>query len=857
MAAEHYRAGRLAEAESLYRSVLDKQPDNVEAIQGLAAVCHQRGRPDEALVLFRRAIALDPNSRVADRHLGRLLEQRGDSEGAAICYRRAARLRPLDAAAHADLARTLAGQGEVAEAIGHCRRAVALAPGEAWTHIALGNALLGEGAVADASASYQRALAISPDLAEAHSNWGDALRRMGRLSEAVAACERALVLKPELAEAHNNLGNALREQGRLEPAISHYQEALRLKPDWPEVHNNFAIALQEQGRTAEAVEHYERALSLNSGFAEVHQNLGSALAQSGRTVDAIAALRRALALKPDYPEALVQVAHLNGELCDWRHREAETAQVLDLMRRHPGLVPPFNLQAQQSTPAEQLLCGQQWSQRIAQGRSPGFTHDRSCPPGKIRLGYLSADFRDHPVAYAIAETIERHDRTRFEVLGYSYGPDDGSALRRRLETGFDRFIDLHATGNDEAARQISTDGVHVLVDLTGYTRLARPRILVSRPAPIQVNFLGFLGTMGAEFIDYIIVDPFIAPSSQQAFYSEKLVHLAGGWWPAGIRWEIAEDARRRADYGLPEDGFVFCCFNASYKITPPIFDVWMGLLRATPQSVLWLGHADSAVQNNLRREAAQRGIGAERLVFAAREPMAGYLARHRHADLFLDTLPYNAVGTAYHAQLAGLPVLTCAGETFAGRTAGAMLLAAELPELVTFSIEEYERTALRLAREADLLTGIRQRLARARSSSALFDGERAVRELENAFRECGRTGSAARLRARFRRHHNRRPDYTASPRHSLHCTIQKMRALKSQADVISQHAIPVACERVLKRAVPHCKNALFYRTPHGSEVGSIRPSRTSGQIAGVKRSSDSADLAGLTDLCALPFKVGT
>ena len=733
MAAEYYRAGRLAEAESLYRAVLDQHPDNVEAIQGLAALCHRRGCPEEALALFRRAVQLDPDSRVADRQLGRLLEQRGDPVGAAICYRRAARLRPLDAAAHGDLARALAGQGEVAEAIEHCRRAVSLAPGEAWTHIALGNALLSQGAVADASASYERALAINPESADAHSNLGEVLRRLGRLGEAVAACERALALSPELAEAHNNLGNALREEGRLEPAISHYEQALRLKPDWPEVHNNLAIAFQEQGRAAEAFKQYERALSLNSGLAEVHQNLGSALAQSGRAVEAIDALRHALALKPDYPEALVQVAHLNGELCDWRHREAEAAQVLKLMRKHPGIVPPYNLQAQQSTPAEQLLCSVQWSDRIARGRSAGFIHDRSCSTNRIRLGYLSADFREHPVAYAIAETIERHDRMRFEVVGYSYGPDDRSALRRRLETAFDRFTDLRSVGNDDAARQIHSDRIDVLIDLTGFTRFGRPRILVSRPAPIQVNFLGFLGTMGAGFIDYIVVDPFLAPSSQQQFYSEKIVHLAGGWWPAEVCWEIADDARTRNAYGLPEDAFVFCCFNTSYKITPPIFDIWMRLLRINRHTVLWLGFADSAAQDNLRREAVQRGIRPERLVFAPREPMAEYLARHRHADLFLDTLPYNAVGTAYHALLAGLPVLTCAGDTFAGRTAGAILLAAGLPELVTLSIEEYANLAMKLARDADLLADTRQRVARARSGSAVFDRGRTVRELETAF----------------------------------------------------------------------------------------------------------------------------
>jgi protein O-GlcNAc transferase len=274
----------------------------------------------------------------------------------------------------------------------------------------------------------------------------------------------------------------------------------------------------------------------------------------------------------------------------------------------------------------------------------------------------------------------------------------------------------------------------VLIDLTGYTRLGRPRILVSRPAPVQVNYLGFLGTMGADFIDYIIVDQFIAPSLQQAFYSEKLVHLTGGWWPSEIQWEIAPEVRTRTTYGLPQDAFVFCCFNTNYKITPLMFNVWMRLLQAKPDSVLWLGNAGSVVEDNLRREAAQRGVRPERLVFAPHEPMADYLARHRHADLFLDTLPYNAVGTAYHALLAGLPVLTCAGETFAGRTAGAMLHAAGLPELITFSIEEYEHLALRLTREADRLTGFRRQLAQTRSSSTLFRAERTVQELEIAFK---------------------------------------------------------------------------------------------------------------------------
>jgi len=735
-AAEHYAAGRLAGAESVYRAALEEEPANVEAIQGLAAVCHQRGRPNEALALLRRAIALNPDSRIADRQLGRLLEGRGDALGAAICYRRAARLRPLDAGAQADLARALAAQGEAAEAVVCYRRAVALAPDEGWTHTALGNSLSRQGSLTDALACYERAITIQPDLAEAHSNAGEVLRRLGRSGEALEACKRALAVAPDLAEAHNHMGNALREEGRLEPAILHFKKALRLKPDWPEVYNNLAIVRQDQGRITEAIELYERALLLNSALGEVYQNMGNlgiALAQCGRVVDAIAALQRALALQPDYPEALIQMAYLNSELCDWSHREEEEAQVLNVMGRHSGIVPPFNLQTQRSTPADQLFCAQEWTKRIAKGQSACFTHARASTTGRIRLGYLSADFRDHPVAWAIAEIIERHDRTHFDVLAYSYGPDDGSALRRRLEGGFDRFIDLRAAGNEEAARQIHADGVDVLIDLTGYTRLSRPRILALRPAPIQVNYLGFLGTMGAGFMDYIIVDPFIVPSAESQAFAEKIVHLTGGWWPAEIVWEITGEAPTRTGYGLPEDAFVFCCFNTSYKIAPPVFDVWMRLLRATPRSVLWLAAAGEVIQDNLWREASQRGVSPERLVFAPREPMAGYLARHQRADLFLDTLPYNGVGTTYHALVAGLPVLTCAGETFAGRTAGSMLLAAGLPELITVSLEEYERLAIRLTQEAGLLADMRRTLASARWSAPLFDAERAVRELETAY----------------------------------------------------------------------------------------------------------------------------
>ena len=659
----------------------------------------RQGDEDAAITLFRRAIGADPDCPPADAPLGRLLEQRGDLDGALICYQRAIRLRPKDAQARHGLGRVLHRLG----------------------------------ALPDAVASYAAAVQLAPDLAEAHSDLGEGLRRLGRIASALDACQRAVALKPDLAEAHNHLGNALRDEGELAAAAASYDSALALRPEWAEAHNNLANVLAELGRTAAAVEHYQRALSLKPDLAEAHVNFGNALVQCGRLDEAEATYQRALSVKPGYPPAVVQQAQLRAELCEWRDADADAARVRDILRRHPAVVPPWNLQWQPSTPAEQLLCARQWSERVAAGVQPRFCHQRPAAPRKVRLGYISADFRDHPVGYALAETIERHDRARFEVAGYSYGPDDGSPLRRRFEVGFDRFVDLRTAHDGEAAVRIYRDGIDILIDLTGYTRLSRPRIAARRPAPIQVNLLGFLGTMGADFIDYILVDRFIATPSQQPFYSERLVHLSGCWWPSEIGWDIAQEATPRSIYGLPRNGFVFCCFSTSYKITPPVFDVWMRLLRRVPGSVLWLAGASDKVAANLRREAAQRAVDPARLVFAPREPMADYLARHQHADLFLDTLPYNAVGTAFHALLAGLPLLTCVGQTFASRTAGTILQAAGLPELVTHSLAEYERLALQLAQTPGLLTGLRRRLAQARLAAPLFDRDRFARDSETAY----------------------------------------------------------------------------------------------------------------------------
>jgi predicted O-linked N-acetylglucosamine transferase (SPINDLY family) len=366
------------------------------------------------------------------------------------------------------------------------------------------------------------------------------------------------------------------------------------------------------------------------------------------------------------------------------------------------------------------------------------------PDGRIRVGYVSANFRAHAGAFLVVGLIEQHDRREFEIVGYSANPDDGSETRARLASAFDRFVDISRISNRDAARLVRDDAIDILVDIDGYQKGARTAIFACRPAPIQVNYLGVAGTTGADFIDYIIVDPFVVPASQQLFFSERLVHLPDCYQCNDDKRAISERTPSRAECGLPEEGFVFCCFNNAYKLTPDLFNIWMRLLAAVPGSVLWLLDHNPWAQANLAREAAARGVAPERIVFAPRLLPPDHLARHRLADLFLDTLPYNAHTTASDALWVGLLVVTCAGETFVSRVAGSLLWAIGLPELVTASLEEYETLALRLARDGDLLAGLRARLARNKWTHPLFDTERFAHNIEAAYRQMWETWRAGR-----------------------------------------------------------------------------------------------------------------
>ena len=561
------------------------------------------------------------------------------------------------------------------------------------------------------------------------------MRDQGKLEESIASYRLATSLDPQLATAHNDLGNVLMEQGKRDEAWACYRRALEIRPSYAEAHNNVGNLYQMNGQFTEAVACYQKAIDLSPNYAEAHRNLGSALVNLGRLPDANASFQTAISLQPAFTEAIAQLEHQMRNLCEWNGLNLLSNLLIEKVENQTACVNPFVFLTLDATPRQQFLCARQWAAQNLHGSSQDARKPvlAARPKDRITLGYLSCDFHEHSTAHLTSELFELHDRSRFEVMAYSYGPDDGSPARRRLVAAFDRFVDISDLSFADAAGRIREGGVDILVDLKGYTANARPQIVALRPAPVQVNYLGFPGTLGASALDYIIVDAYVVPPSQQPVFSEKLVYLPDCYLANDSTRQISPYVPSRQDCGLPETGVVFCCFNTSYKITPTMFDIWMRLLKAVAGSVLWLLESNPHATKNLKKEASARDVSPERLIFAPMLPNSDHLARFALADLFLDTLPYNAHTLASDALWGGCPVVTCSGQTFASRVAGSLLNAIGLPGLVTTSLAEYESLALELALHPDRLRTIRQKLAANRLTTPLFDSRLFTRNLEAAF----------------------------------------------------------------------------------------------------------------------------
>lgn len=579
------------------------------------------------------------------------------------------------------------------------------------------------GRLDQAEAAYRQVLRADAGNFPALHMLGYLKAQQGRYDDAITLLNKALKKNPGDATALGHYAHALMAAQRLHEALAAFDRVLAGQPNNFEALYNRGVLLSRMQRPAEAIAALDGALALQPNIALLHFNRGVVLGELQRHREALDSYDRAVALDPAFGPALSNRVMAALNLCDW-DRVAQMTQDGSTL-----LAPPLTLLGVTSDKQVQLSRAAAAVRELAPHIPPPLWSGQAYRHDRIRVAYISADMREHAVAFQLAPVVEHHDRARFQVIGISTGLSDDSAIRARLVKGFDRFHDFAALNSDEIARRLREMEIDIAIDLGGHTGFSRLQIFAHRFAPVQASWLGYAGTTGAPFIDYLIGDAVVTPFAHQPFYSEQLVHLPGSFFPALLG--RIDTALSRAEVGLPQTGFVFCCFNTAWKITAPVFDVWMRLLAQVPGSVLWLKRTAPDTTANLERAAAARGIDPARLVYAEDAPLEVHLARHQLADLFVNTLPYNAHTTAADALGAGLPVLTCEGESFAGRVAASLLRAAELDEMVTQTLAEYEARALELAHNPEKIKALKDKLGKA--TAPLFDVVRFTRDLEAAY----------------------------------------------------------------------------------------------------------------------------
>ena len=729
-----HQAGNLAEAERLYLELMRTAPKDATAPHFLGVVRAQQGRNQEALALLDRALKLNPGAPEVLSNYGNVLRAEGRLGDALMAYDQALKIKPDYAAAMNRRALVLRDFGRLQDALAEVDQALALRPHDLEALNTRGIILTDLKRYPEALQSYDRALAIAPGFPDTLNNRALVLKILKRPDEALSAVERALAVHSGFAEAWNNRGIILFDLKRMGEAIASYEQALALRPDYAEAFNNRAVALWSLKRYAESLADCDRAIVLKPGFADALYNRGNALIELNRPADALASYEQALEIDPDHPNALSGLANAAITIGDWRRTRELAPRIKAAVLDGVSVLQPFVVMGYWDDNALQLRCSRNYVRQAGPGPLPRLWQGERYRHERIRLAYLSADFHQHVTAALTAEMFECHDRSRFQVTAVSFGADDGSQMRQRLVQAFEHFHDARQQSDREVAELLRQWEIDIAVDLGGHTSGARPWVLAHRPAPVQAKYMGYPGTSGSDFIDYLVADRMVVPQDQEGFFSEKIAVMPDTLWVTDTR--RATPARPlRAEAGLPESGFVFCCFTHNWKITPLMFDVWMRLLKEVDGSVLWLLEGNASITDNLRKEALARGVAPERLIFATRTTPDQHLARQQLADLFLDTLPYNAHTTASDALWVGLPLITLPGHSFPARVASSILAAAGLGELIVEDLHAYEALALKLARDPAALRAIREKLRADRVSMPLFDTQAFTRNLEVLYRK--------------------------------------------------------------------------------------------------------------------------
>ncbi|WP_290661810.1 tetratricopeptide repeat protein [Aquabacterium sp.] len=590
--------------------------------------------------------------------------------------------------------------------------------------------LQNKGQIAEAETLFRGYLLSHPFDGAALYSLAVILLQRGDHAQAIELLAPGVVGCPGFAPLWMAYANALQSTGRVAEALGSYDKALALNPEYTEVLLNSGVLLRDQQRHLEALERFQRLLTIKPDYEAALGNCGIILTEFKRSDEAIAMFQRLLKVNPDYDYGLGLLAYERLHACDWTDFDTNAAKIIEGIKAHKRSCKSLPFMAISDDSRDHQISAQIFATRFPESKKPLWTGERYRHK-KIRLAYVSPDLREHPVGHLMCGIFEHHDKSRFETVAISLGIDDKSRLRSRMLACFDKFVDARFMTSRQIAELMREMEIDVAVDLAGYTSDSRTDVFANRPVPAQVNYLGYPGTLGTNYIDYIIADQHVIPAAHQAFYNEKVVYLPDAYLPTDAGLKISERTPTRQECGLPETGVVFCSFSHDYKINPPLFDMWMRLLSKVPGSVLWLMSRSQASQAKLRKEAQARGVDPERLVFAGRVPLVeDHLARYRQADIFLDTHPYNAHTTAADALMAGLPVVTFMGGAFPARVAASLLHAIGMPELVADSTQGYEDLAFKLATDPALLAATRAKIRANQATHALFDTERFCRNLE-------------------------------------------------------------------------------------------------------------------------------
>ncbi len=708
LALQHHQAGRLLEAERLYRQILAQSPDHVGAMHYSGVIAHQAGRSDIAVELIRRALILRPNYAEAYSNLGIALKEIGQLDQAIAACRQAIALRPNYVEAYTNLGDALRDIGLADEAIAAARQAISLNPKLTEAYNTLGNALHDTSLMEEAVAAYQQAIALRPNYPEAYSNLGNTLNETGKLDEAVTACRRAIALRPNYAQAYNNLGSALKLKGQLKESIAAYHQAIASKPNYPEAFANLGNVLVDDEQSEEAIAAYRNAIALKPDYAEAYNNLGNVLGDVGQPDEAIKAYRQAMVLKPKGTKAHSNLIHS--------------------FYYHPGY-------SAKAIADEQRNWNRQHAEPLKEFIQPHF-NDRS-PDRRLRIGYVSSDLRNHPVGRFMLPLLAHHDPSQVEVFAYSQSPV-ADAITERLRASTHCWRSIVGLSDAQAADLIRRDQIDILVDLTMHTSDNRLLVFARKPAPVQVTWLGYPGSTGLTAIDYRLSDPYLDPPGMyESIYSEQMIRLPGCFWcydPVD-----GKDIPINPLPALTSSIITFGCLSKFAKINPPLLALWAKvLLQVKDSRLLLLANPGRHIQQTAD-QLSQHEINAERLEFIPRQPHQKYLEQYRRIDLGLDSLPYNGHTTSLDGLWMGVPMVTLAGQTAVGRAGSSILSNIGLLELIAHSEEEYVEIAVHLAKDLPRLSNLRSTLRQRMEQSPLMDAPKFARNIEAAYRQMWRT----------------------------------------------------------------------------------------------------------------------